>query len=319
MQRWTRSSGPSGTLSRRRASARNSPTTTCFTSWRENSLPALPATGSLLDLWVEALDAPNGKVVVFHVRERAVVVSVTSTSTSRYSGSAGSGGWMVTSGSLIRARTADRGSSSAGLRAALTRLRLPAWLVVLALALLVQAGPWATQLDRWLYDAALGLQRDPAGSALDPLVVGNDHYDTARAVQGILQRYKSLQDIINDLSSEKKASVSVQHQILRGAASAVRRLHAARILHRSLYPKHLFVRWPSESVPEVVVIDLERSRFKWFSAIRTVYDLATLNRRVAYLRQPARMFFFLQYLGVPRLNWWHKFLCRLIIMRTAKD
>lgn len=131
--------------------------------------------------------------------------------------------------------------------------------------------------------------------------------------------FKSLQDIINDLSSEKKASVSVQHQILRGAAEAVRRLHAARILHRSLYPKHLFVRWPSESVPEVVVIDLERSRFKWFSAIRTVYDLATLNRRVAYLRQPARMFFFLQYLGVPRLNWWHKFLCRLIIMRTAKN
>lgn len=130
--------------------------------------------------------------------------------------------------------------------------------------------------------------------------------------------FKSLADVASDLFSEGKADVSAQRRVLQGAAEAVRRLHAARVLHRSLYPKHLFVRWPCESVPDVVLIDLERSRFKWFATIRTVYDLATLNRRVAYLRQAPRMFFFLQYLGVPRLNWWHKSLCRLIVKRTAK-
>src|SRR4029078_212960 len=44
---------------------------------------------------------------------------------------------------------------------------------------------------------------------LSPLVVGQEHYDTARMVQQILQRYKSLQDIIailgmDELSEEDK-------------------------------------------------------------------------------------------------------------------
>jgi hypothetical protein len=130
--------------------------------------------------------------------------------------------------------------------------------------------------------------------------------------------FKSLEDLTKDLFSEGTASVSVQRQILRGAAMAVKSLHAARIQHRSLYPKHLFVRWPSESIPEVVVIDLERSRVKWFSAIRTVSDLATLNRRAVHWSRTARMYFLLQYLGVSRMTGWQKLLCRLIVKRTVR-
>ncbi len=37
---------------------------------------------------------------------------------------------------------------------------------------------------------------DSTSRQLDPLVIGDDHYDTARAVQGTLQRYKELKDII---------------------------------------------------------------------------------------------------------------------------
>src|SRR5450759_2458393 len=48
---------------------------------------------------------------------------------------------------------------------------------------------------------------------LDPLVVGQEHYDTAREVQRILQRYRDLQDIISilgidELSEEDKATVA---------------------------------------------------------------------------------------------------------------
>jgi len=130
--------------------------------------------------------------------------------------------------------------------------------------------------------------------------------------------FKSLEDVTSDLFSEGKVDVSVQRQILRGVAAAVKSLHAARIQHRSLYPKHLFVRWPCESIPEVVVIDLEKSRVKWITAIRTVYDLATLNRHAAHWSRTARMYFFLNYLGVPRLTRWQKLLCRLIVKRTVK-
>lgn len=54
---------------------------------------------------------------------------------------------------------------------------------------------------------------DSTSRQLDPLVVGQDHYDTARAVQSILQRYKELQDIIailgmDELSEEDKQSVT---------------------------------------------------------------------------------------------------------------
>jgi F-type H+-transporting ATPase subunit beta len=52
------------------------------------------------------------------------------------------------------------------------------------------------------------------------LVVGQDHYDTARGVQAVLQRYKELQDIIailgmDELSEEDKLSVYRARKIQR--------------------------------------------------------------------------------------------------------
>jgi|TARA_R110002096_G_scaffold108922_5_gene238375 F-type H+-transporting ATPase subunit beta len=61
---------------------------------------------------------------------------------------------------------------------------------------------------------------DSTSRQLDPLVVGQDHYDTARAVQNTLQRYKELRDIIailgmDELSEEDKLSVSRARKIQR--------------------------------------------------------------------------------------------------------
>ncbi|WDL99473.1 F0F1 ATP synthase subunit beta [Alicyclobacillus sp. ALC3] len=78
-----------------------------------------------------------------------------------------------------------------------------------------------TNLDRNI--AAMGLYPavDPLGStsrALSPDVVGDEHYDAARAVQGILQRYRELQDIIailgmDELSDDDKLTVSRARKI----------------------------------------------------------------------------------------------------------
>jgi F-type H+-transporting ATPase subunit beta len=46
---------------------------------------------------------------------------------------------------------------------------------------------------------------DSTSRQLDPNVVGPDHYDTARAVQGTLQRYKELRDIIAILGMDELA------------------------------------------------------------------------------------------------------------------
>ena len=54
---------------------------------------------------------------------------------------------------------------------------------------------------------------DSASTILDPLIVGQEHYDVARGVQRVLQRYKDLQDIIailgmEELSEEDRLTVS---------------------------------------------------------------------------------------------------------------
>jgi len=61
---------------------------------------------------------------------------------------------------------------------------------------------------------------DSTSRQLDPNVVGQEHYDTARAVQSTLQRYKELRDIIailgmDELSEEDKLIVSRARKIQR--------------------------------------------------------------------------------------------------------
>ena len=59
---------------------------------------------------------------------------------------------------------------------------------------------------------------DSSSTILDPNIVGKDHYETARGVQKVLQRYKDLQDIIailgiEELSDEDKLTVSRARKI----------------------------------------------------------------------------------------------------------
>ncbi len=59
---------------------------------------------------------------------------------------------------------------------------------------------------------------DSSSRQLDPLVIGNEHYDTANGVQTVLQRYKELKDIIailgmDELSDEDKQTVGRARRI----------------------------------------------------------------------------------------------------------
>lgn len=78
-------------------------------------------------------------------------------------------------------------------------------------------------LNRALTDLGIYPAVDPLDSSstvLDPEIVGEDHYNTAREVQRILQRYKDLQDIIailgmDELSEEDKRTVARARRIQR--------------------------------------------------------------------------------------------------------
>ena len=61
---------------------------------------------------------------------------------------------------------------------------------------------------------------DSTSRQLDPNVIGQEHYDTARGVQAVLQRYKELKDIIailgmDELSEEDKLAVQRARKIQR--------------------------------------------------------------------------------------------------------
>jgi F-type H+/Na+-transporting ATPase subunit beta len=80
-----------------------------------------------------------------------------------------------------------------------------------------------TVLNRALTELGIYPAVDPLASTsriLDPNILGEEHYQTARAVQSILQRYKDLQDIIailgmEELSDEDKLTVARARKIQR--------------------------------------------------------------------------------------------------------
>ena len=80
-----------------------------------------------------------------------------------------------------------------------------------------------TVLDRGIASLGIYPAVDPLDSTsriLSPEIVGSEHYETARAVQSILQRYKELQDIIaimgmDELSEEDKLTVNRARKVQR--------------------------------------------------------------------------------------------------------
>src|SRR5579885_3573700 len=80
-----------------------------------------------------------------------------------------------------------------------------------------------TNLSRAISELGIYPAVDPLASTsriLDPRIVGEDHYNMARSVQQVLQRYKDLQDIIailgvDELSEEDKLTVSRARKIQR--------------------------------------------------------------------------------------------------------
>ncbi|MFB0535043.1 MAG: F0F1 ATP synthase subunit beta [Anaerolineae bacterium] len=78
-------------------------------------------------------------------------------------------------------------------------------------------------LERSIAEMGLYPAVDPLASTsriLDPRIVGEDHYNTAREVQRVLQRYKDLQDVIailgvEELSEEDKLTVARARKIQR--------------------------------------------------------------------------------------------------------
>jgi len=101
-----------------------------------------------------------------------------------------------------------------------------------------------TVLSRKISELGIYPAVDPLGSTsriLDPLVVGDEHYDTARQVQQILQRYNDLQDIIAILGIDELGDADKQ------VVGRARRIQ--RFLSQPLYVAEQFTGLPGKTVP----------------------------------------------------------------------
>jgi len=99
-------------------------------------------------------------------------------------------------------------------------------------------------LDRSIFEQALFPAMDPLASSsrmLDPLIVGQEHYDVAQGVLNTLQRYKDLQDIIailgiDELSDEDKLTVARARKL-------------QRFLTQPMFVAEVFTGTPGQYVP----------------------------------------------------------------------
>jgi F-type H+-transporting ATPase subunit beta len=99
-------------------------------------------------------------------------------------------------------------------------------------------------LDRSIFEKAIFPAMDPLSSSsriLDPNIVGQEHFDVARSVQRVLQRYKDLQDIIailgvEELSDEDKQTVGRARRI-------------ERFLGQAMFMGEMFTGIPGQYVP----------------------------------------------------------------------
>jgi F-type H+/Na+-transporting ATPase subunit beta len=99
-------------------------------------------------------------------------------------------------------------------------------------------------LDRSIFEQALFPAMDPLASSsrmLDPLIVGQEHYDAAQGVLNTLQRYRDLQDIIailgvDELSDEDKLAVARARRI-------------QRFLTQPMFVAEVFTGTPGQYVP----------------------------------------------------------------------
>jgi F-type H+-transporting ATPase subunit beta len=82
---------------------------------------------------------------------------------------------------------------------------------------------------------------DSTSRQLDPLIVGQDHYDTALAVQRILQRYKELKDIIAILGMDELSEVD------RLTVTRARKIQ--RFLSQPFFVAEIFTGSPGKYVP----------------------------------------------------------------------
>jgi hypothetical protein len=131
-----------------------------------------------------------------------------------------------------------------------------------------------------------------------------------------LHTYQPLDAVVNP-EAYKDMIKPIKSQLLQAVAQALRSAHKLNLMHRALYPKHIFVA-DVTAAPKVALIDFEKTRYSPFFWYNAFFDLAALNRHSSEWSQTERLRFFKNYCQISRLTWLSKWFCRRIIARSKR-
>jgi hypothetical protein len=119
-----------------------------------------------------------------------------------------------------------------------------------------------------------------------------------------LDDYISLHDI--ELQHKKLHGAEqfrIQQAVIKEIASLVKKTHESGLMHRCLYPKHIYIEKhffetgeQETKRPLCRFIDLESARKVSYNSKKQLRDLETLNRRLPTLNFKGKLYFLLQYL-----------------------
>ncbi len=135
-----------------------------------------------------------------------------------------------------------------------------------------------------------------------------------------LDEYRPLESLSEDWLV--KSSQTQKKKLIAEIARGLRAFHKLGLVHRALYPKHIFIR-DADTQPAMALIDLEKARYSPLFFYRAYFDLAALNRHLLNWTKTQRLAFFKSYFGYKslsrhRLSFFYKWFCRLIVKRSQR-
>lgn len=142
-------------------------------------------------------------------------------------------------------------------------------------------------------------------------------YENLAAKQAILITEELIDFVPLDTVDLSSLNQTQQQILIQTVATEIKRFHESGLVHRALYPKHLFVK-NSHSKPEIAFIDLEKTRFSAFFYWRTYFDLAAFIRHSIGWNTDNKQLFIITYLAKQDLNFFDKLLYNMINRRANR-
>ncbi len=112
-----------------------------------------------------------------------------------------------------------------------------------------------------------------------------------------------------------------QKSLVKKIATEIKRFHDTGMVHRALYPKHIFVKnaeSASDNTTEIAVIDLEKARFSPLAWYRAYFDLAAFLRHAIGWQDESKLLLIKSYLEKSDLSFFDKLLYSLIRRRANR-